>query len=38
MTDIEPCPRCHRNRWRTVIKRLAWACRRCGYLRGTAES
>jgi ribosomal protein L37AE/L43A len=29
----DPCPRCKRNRWRTVLKKLAWRCRRCGYLR-----
>jgi ribosomal protein L37AE/L43A len=29
----EPCPKCKRNRWRTVVKLLAWRCRWCGYLR-----
>lgn len=28
-----PCPRCRRNRWRTVIKTEAWRCRDCGFVR-----
>lgn len=29
----EPCPACRQNRWRTVRKHTAWACRWCGHLR-----
>lgn len=37
MSRHDPCPKCGRNRWRTVIKRQAWRCRRCGFLREVAE-
>jgi ribosomal protein L37AE/L43A len=33
MPAPDPCPRCRRNRWRTVVKHLAWACRWCGFQR-----
>lgn len=31
----DPCEKCGGNRWETVIKGMAWKCRKCDHVRGT---
>jgi ribosomal protein L37AE/L43A len=38
MSDAEPCPKCGRNRWKTLAKGAEWMCRRCGYVRLAGET
>lgn len=33
-----PCPRCRRNRWKTLVKGLAWMCRNCRQIRDTTAA
>ena len=35
--DIEPCPKCNNNRWKTKKKNEEWECRLCGHIKNNTK-